>query len=33
MGNYSPEIRDCSAEINKSRIKIEELKKLLTKPI
>ena len=32
MGNYSPEVRDCRAETNKSNTKIKELKKLLTKP-
>jgi len=30
--SYSPERRDCIAAINISRIRIEELKKLLTKP-
>ena len=32
MANYSPHIADCTASINKSKIKIKELEKKLTLP-
>jgi hypothetical protein len=32
MANYSPNIADCTASINKSKIKIKELEKKLTLP-